>query len=352
MGKAMIQHVLFAFRRLINPLKVCGVVVFLTLPTAIATGVPKAEDVMIQAGSVKLAGRVYLPTGPGPFPAIVFTHGSGPSGRDSGRYQEEAAHFAAAGIASLVYDKRGYGESTGNWQVATFEDLAQDAIAAVKYLKSRDDISPAVIGLRGASQSGWILPIAASRSKDVKFLILISPPGVTPYEQVLYDVRTDLEDAGFSVQEVQSALAVTRSGLDYSRSGKDWAGHKKKLEAAADKRWLEIASGPPDADHWLWKWMRPVIDFDSVPLMETLKVPMLVLLGEQDRETPSQIAGYRLSDALRNNPHALIYHFPDGDHDLRSTKEPKQNGRAPFVAGFIDSIRDFVLTHPASDKPQ
>jgi uncharacterized protein len=176
----------------------CVFVLACTLANALAADPTKTEDITIHAGNVALAARLYLPAGPGPFRALVFTHGSGPSGRDSLRYQEEAADFAAAGIASLVYDKRGYGKSTGDWRVATFEDLASDAIAAVEYLKSHRDINPHVIGLHGASQSGWLLPIAAMRSKDIAFLVMISPPGVTPYEQILYDVRTDLEDAGFS----------------------------------------------------------------------------------------------------------------------------------------------------------
>jgi hypothetical protein len=311
--------------------------------TAAATNTdPKTEEVKIPAGPVTLAARVYLPAGKGPFPAMVFTHGSGPSGRDSGRYQEEAAYFAAAGIASLVYDKRGYGESTGDWQKATFEDLAADALAAVRYLKARPDIDPKRVGLRGASQSGWLLPIAATRSADVAFLVLISPPGVTPYEQVLYDVRTDLEDAGFAPAEVEAGVAVTRSGLEYARSEQGWAEHKQRLDAAAKERWLEIASGPPDPDHWLWKWIRPVMEFDAVPLVEKLEQPVLVLLGEQDRETPSQVAGYRLARALRANRGSLVRYFPDGDHDLRSTTQPKAEGRAPFAAGYLETIRDWV----------
>jgi Predicted hydrolase of the alpha/beta superfamily len=79
----------------------------------------------------------------------------------------------------LGYDKRGVGESTGDWNAATYEDLAGDAVAAVEYLKTRRDIDAAQIGLLGISQAGWIMPLAAVRSKDVAFLISISGAGVT-----------------------------------------------------------------------------------------------------------------------------------------------------------------------------
>jgi hypothetical protein len=192
-----------------------------------------------------------------------------------------------------------------------------------------------------------VLPIAATRSVDVAFLIMISPPGVTPYDQILYDVRTDLEDAGFTPQETETGLALTRSGLDYARSWQGWADHKKRLDAAAQERWFAIASGPADPNDWLWKWVHPVIDFDAVPLVADLKLPILVLLGEQDRETPSQVAGYRLAQALRTNHSALVRYFADGDHDLRSTKQSTGNGRAPFVSGYLDTISTWVLKQGA-----
>jgi hypothetical protein len=122
---------------------------------------------------------------------------------------------------------------------------------------------------------------------------------------------------------ISPGLAITRSGLDHARSGKGWAEHKKKLDAASGQRWLEIASGPPDPEDWLWKWIHPLIDFDSVPLVRALGIPVLVLLGEADRENPSQVAGYRLEQALQGNPRSLVRYFPDADHDLRSTKQPK-----------------------------
>jgi hypothetical protein len=305
-------------------------------------------DLTIPSGTVRLAARLSLPAGAGPFPGLVFTHGSGPSGRDSGRYQEEAAYFTAAGIACLTYDKRGYGQSTGDWKSATFEELASDAVAAVEYLKTRPEIAPRLIGLRGASQSGWILPLAANRSADVAFLVLISPPAVTPYEQVLYDVRTDLEDAGFAPTEVESALRLTRSGLDYARTWRGWPDHEKRLAAASKERWFKIASGPTTPDDWLWRWIHPLIDFDVLPSVRALKIPVLVLLGEQDREVPSQVAGYLLNRALPVNSRTLIRYFPDADHDLRSTRAPKVNGRGPFADGYLETIRDWILRRSSS----
>ena len=89
------------------------------------------EDVTFYNGDIRLYGQLYIPNGKGPFPAVIFTHGSGDAGVDNKRYQLEAEYFATKGILSMVYDKRGYGKSTGDWQQADYNDLAEDAVAAL-----------------------------------------------------------------------------------------------------------------------------------------------------------------------------------------------------------------------------
>ena len=85
------------------------------------------------AGDHRLAGTLYLPLSGPPAPAVVFVHGAGPAVRGD-RYHELARHFARKGVAALIYDKRGCGESTGDWTRAGLPDLAEDALACVRLL--------------------------------------------------------------------------------------------------------------------------------------------------------------------------------------------------------------------------
>ena len=308
-----------------------------------------AEDVTFRNGDISLAGSLYLPAGEKPHPTVVFTHGSGDAGRDNRRYRLEAEYLLEHGIASLVYDKRGYGASSGDWRRATFEDLADDALSAVAYLQTRGEVDAARIGLRGSSQSGWILPIAAAKSADVAYLILISPAGVTPYEQIVFEVRMSLEDTGFSGKQVDEALPLLRSGLDYARTGKGWERHAQAIESAKDQPWFSIASGPPVADHWMWSWIRPDIDFDVVPVLMRISTPVLVVLGEQDRECPSQIAGYVHEKALRSRDAGVysIRYFPGADHGLRVPSKRVGDEEPPLADGYLETLRDWILNAPA-----
>ncbi|MGH7127500.1 MAG: alpha/beta hydrolase family protein, partial [Planctomycetaceae bacterium] len=139
---------------------------------------------------VTLAGTLTMPEAGGPFPAVVLVSGSGPQNRN----EELLGHkpflvlsdaLTRRGIAVLRYDDRGVASSTGAFATATSEDFAGDALAGVRYLKTRPEIDPGRIGIIGHSEGGLIAPIAAARSDDVAFIVLMAGPGVTG-EEILY----------------------------------------------------------------------------------------------------------------------------------------------------------------------
>ena len=80
--------------------------------------------------------------------------------------------YSSLGYVVLTYDKRGVGASKGVYQEfpsdRNVENLAGDAIGAVRVLAARKDVDPSRVGLVGASQAGWIIPRAAARSPLVK----------------------------------------------------------------------------------------------------------------------------------------------------------------------------------------
>src|SRR5258708_982909 len=119
------------------------------------------EQVRFRNGSITLAGTLFLPGGKNPHAAAVIFHGSGPQRRNTfmGRW------FAEQGLACLTYDKRGVGESTGDFRSVVFTTLVDDGLAAVSFLKARADIDAHRIGVWGLSQGGWLGPLGAAQSK-------------------------------------------------------------------------------------------------------------------------------------------------------------------------------------------
>jgi predicted alpha/beta hydrolase len=114
-------------------------------------------------------GSLILPEHTPAAATVLFLHGSGAEGRDASRF--EATTLCRAGYAALIYDKRGVGQSTGDWRQASFEDLAADAAAGLDWLAARPEIDAEHIGIYGHSQGATIAPLVAARSTHVGFII-------------------------------------------------------------------------------------------------------------------------------------------------------------------------------------
>jgi hypothetical protein len=111
-------------------------------------------------GAVKLSGSLLLPKSPGPYPAILFLHASGPESRWPNHYLAE--RFVRAGIAALIYDKWGTGQSTGDWKKAGFEDLVTDALAGIHFQQMLPEINRNKIGIFGHSQGRYACALGGS----------------------------------------------------------------------------------------------------------------------------------------------------------------------------------------------
>ncbi len=177
--------------------------------------------VTFQSGDITLAGNLWIPAGDGPFPAVVIAHGAGKVTSEDYKYLR--FFFVHHGFATLTYDKRGVGESGGSYSMwvrnnrngeAVLEDLANDALAGVEFLKGYDQIDPNRIGLFGLSQGGWIAPLAASKSSDVAFIVLYSGPVCTVGQEIYYS-RTTGDDPGGKVEGI-SLKQASDMARDYA----------------------------------------------------------------------------------------------------------------------------------------
>jgi pimeloyl-ACP methyl ester carboxylesterase len=223
-------------------------------------------------GDVRLSYRLDLPESSGPVGAVVFGHGSGQQTKDSCR--SLANGFLARGFATLCFDKRGVGQSTGTFvlvgardSIPVFDDLASDIAAGVAFLRTRPEINPARIGLAGVSQAGWIVPLAAQKSRPAFMVLLVGPT-----------VSVGIE--GFYSRLVEDTSAPVEDGYKQLPSFTGFHG------------------------------------FDPKPVLEALDVPGLWLLGGADRSIPTPATAAILDQLIASGkPYSHVI-FPGFGHNL------------------------------------
>jgi pimeloyl-ACP methyl ester carboxylesterase len=227
---------------------------------------------LIDSTEARLSYQLDWPDRRGRVPAVVIGHGSGRATKEHCRWL--AAGFLERGFATLCYDKRGVGQSTGEYTSVgprnserMFDLLAQDMAEGVRFLRSQPGIDDARIGLVGASQAGWIIPLAATRTRPA-FMIILSGPTVSVGEEIFY---SDLVEQTTRPLSVADRELTTFSGLR---------------------------------------------GYDPRPVLESLEIPGLWLLGDSDRSIPIP-ATVAILDALaaRGKPFVRVI-FPGAGHDL------------------------------------
>jgi len=227
------------------------------------------EDIKFDSHNDTLSGTIVLPKDKPIHSAVVFVHGSGEQTRNI--YWAE--QFASQGIAALVYDKRGVGDSggiyEGNQSVSekNINLLADDSIAALNQLHKHSRIKNVPLGLTGISQAGWIVPVAAANTNIVNFIALWSAPVCKVSEEDIFSKYTADLDA--------TAIPTFQEALDARKTKYIW----------------------PD---FLG------IDMDSSEVLSKLEIPGFWVFGENDGSVPVDLSIQKLK-ALKNVGHSYDY---------------------------------------------
>ncbi len=163
------------------------------------------EEVSFTNGDAVLKGTLTLPENcDRKTPVLIMVTGSGLQNRDEEMFSHKpfaviADAFARAGIATLRYDDRGFGESTGDVVLCTTEDLKNDALAGVRLLRERFD----KVGVLGHSEGGSIALMLAA-DNQVDFAISLAGMIVSGAETLLEQNRRAFESAGLPESEVEA----------------------------------------------------------------------------------------------------------------------------------------------------
>jgi uncharacterized protein len=275
---------------------------------------------------VRLAGSLLMPRSEEPLPAVVFVHGAGRQTRRS--YREVGEYFANQGIAALIYDKRGAGQSGGAYESREpYENLVNDALASVAFLKQRREIAPSQIGIWGLSQGAYISAAAASRSQDIKFIIAA---GASVADGTMFYYRDNL----FRRYGLSDKL---RDLAEKAQLGQDSLPHN-----SSDG--FGLSSFAPRSYPWPDEYVHPAWSHVAQPL--------LAMWGQLDQHLPvgESVAGLKNSLVQANNEKWTMIILPRANHDLgiSETGELHRKWRG-YAPGALKTMTDWV--HAVIDDP-
>ena len=272
------------------------------------------REITFRNGDLTLAGTLLLPRGQRRVPAVVFLHGSGAEGRWASRYL--ASQIAARGIASLIFDKRGVGGSSGDWRVAGPDDLAADGVAAVARLLDEPRIDPRRIGIHGHSQGGTLAPMVAVRSPHVAFVIGSAAAGLPTDSVEIFSVLNAVLPAATTAGDSASATQYVRELVSVAYHGRPRARLDSLAEGLKGRAWF---FPPPAADNSYWRFSRVFAAYDPIDWWRRVRVPVLLVYGAEDQRVPAAASAARIEAALRaaGNAQVTVQMHSGADHTLR-----------------------------------
>lgn len=305
----------------------------------------REEAIRIQSGDVALSGRLFMPAGAGPHPAVVLLHGGGLQ-----RLNEAplffAPLFAQCGVAALVYDKRGTGASEGVWGAAMFDDFVADAGAAVAALARRADINEHQVGLVGFSQGGRLAPVVAVRYGTVAFIVSVSGPFTSLAETRLYALEQRLRRWGLSGTALDSTMVLWKEHFEavIRKDADELARVDGEVQAAAHRLGTSLLPPPPNRLPYTPLYNSMARNYTAE--LAQLQVPMLAVFGERDAVVPVQASVAILEQMMQQSGHRAvdIQIVPFADH---SFVDWTFNQRIKIEEVVIDWVLQRVAELPA-----
>jgi hypothetical protein len=242
-------------------------------PAYARQGAFKEREATIGDDEWKLPGTLTLPSGSGPFPAVVLVHGYGPNDRDetvggTKMFRDLAYGLASRGIAVLRYEKRTKVYSSrmaGGTSYTADDEVIQDAARAVGLLRSQPEVDGKRVFALGHDLGGFLLPRVGAEDGKLAGLIVMGST-VRPLEDLILE------------RVLQQNLPAQQTAV-----AKDKVAKIKKLEASDE-------DGPPVLGLPVAYWV-DLKGYDAAAALKKLGIPVLVLQGERDFQTTMEDFG-------------------------------------------------------------
>ena len=323
------------------------------------------QEVVVEspAAGVRLAGTFTRPRSGGPFPAVLLIGGSGAQNRDEEVFGHRpfrvlADRLTRHGIAVLRLDDRGVGGSTGSLALATLDDFAADAAAAVRFLAARPDVDRARIGLVGHSEGGLVAPLAAAAGPGVGFVVLLAAPGVPGDSLLMLQGAAILQVMGEPAEMIAWNRRLQRVMFEQVRTAPDSASLHRRLDQViavalpslpeADRGKVDAANLSGQVGLMTTRWFRSFVTCDPAPALRRLRCPVLALIGGKDLQVPPRenLAAIGRALAAGGNPDWRALELPGLNHLFQTAPSgsPAEYGtiEETFAPAALDTITTWI----------
>ncbi|MDQ2623844.1 MAG: prolyl oligopeptidase family serine peptidase [Actinomycetota bacterium] len=261
----------------------------------------ESEVVPIELDGTRVQARLLTPVGAAePVPAAVFVHGAG-TGRFADAFGDQARELAAAGIATLVPDKR---LDTYSTRHRDYVGMAADYARSVEALRAVDGVDARRVGIYAESEGGWIAPVMAAQDPSIAFVVLASAPVVPPRQQAAFAVDAYLRNTGVPLSVFR---AIPRAvGMQFPGGGFEYA------------------------------------DFDVQPWQQRVTQPVFMAYGTDDASMPVvQAAQQFIADAATaGNDQVTVRYYEGANHGI------KVDGA--LATGFVRDLATWVHGLPGT----
>lgn len=300
------------------------------------------------SGIPRLSGTLTIPATPGPHPAIVLIPGSGEVSRDGDMFGHRfylvlADALTRRGFAVLRSDKRGLGQSGGDFATATTYDFAADIGVATTFLRSRRDIDGRRIGLVGHSEGALVGAMVAAKDPGIAFLVLMAGNGIPAGDMLLARTRhaAGPDAAGDATRREVALQRAVIAAVTVPATGQERESKVRKLYQDAKAQYGRPFS-EDDIAPFLTPWMRTLLSIDPQAWLQQVRCPVLALVGDKDRVVPAPENIPALKKALAANPAAEVRLLSGLNHFFQTARSGEFSEMATIEETMSPQVMELI----------
>ena len=309
------------------------------------------NNIILETSTNHLSGTLCLP-GAAQYPIVLMIHGSGPLDRDENLknmklniFNTIAHSLIKAGFASLRYDKRGCGKSSGNYWTSGHYDLVDDASAWIEHFKKHKNVDAKNIFILGHSEGTLIAAQLSIKHPDIAGIILLNP-FIQNLRDILVQQALNFEHSVETLAGIKGRLfrLIIPRLINPVRIQKKFIA---KIESSSEPTLRHFGARIPA------KWAREGLAVNPRNIYQKVNSPLMIISGDKDIQCSHEDAIEICNTVQMECTHYLIKdltHILRKDNDKPSIFHYKRLLKEPMSEDVLNHICDWLISFKNSKK--